>query len=281
MRTSTSNVGSRWKISLAICSPSNRRSWRDEHSSRAGQNTTGEYYYLHAELQTAYALGEQSLTLGQHTQDPGMLSAAHRILGTTLHYWGRAVEAHTHFTQGIALYDPQQHRAFAFLYGEDAGVTCRSYSARALWLLGSPDQARARNDEALIWAQQVAHPFSLDFALSCAAISHQLRREARWTQEHAEAAMRLAKEQGFPYWMAIGSIIRGWALAHQGQAQEGIEQMHQGLRAYRATGAEITRPYYLMLLAEAHGIQGESYLGLKVLKEALTLTETTGERWYE
>src|SRR5215813_7861439 len=53
MRTSTSNVGSRWKISLAICSPSNRRSWRDEHSSRAGQNTTGEFVsYVHVDNRT-------------------------------------------------------------------------------------------------------------------------------------------------------------------------------------------------------------------------------------
>src|SRR6266446_5881945 len=30
MRTSTSNSDSGWKISLAICSPSNNQSWRDE-----------------------------------------------------------------------------------------------------------------------------------------------------------------------------------------------------------------------------------------------------------
>src|SRR5262245_34765378 len=63
---------------------------------------------------------------------------------------------------------------------------------------------------------------------------HQFRREMRVAQERAEAAIRLAKEQGFPYWMAYGSIMWGWALAHQGQVKEGIEQMTQGLRAYRA-----------------------------------------------
>jgi predicted ATPase len=114
-----------------------------------------------------------------------------------------------------------------------------------------------------------------------AAMFHAFRREVRFTQAHAEAAMRLGMEQGFPLWTARGAILRGWTLAHQGQAQEGIEQMHQGLRAHRATGAESLRPYYLALLAEAHGTLGEPEAGLAVLTEALTRVDATGERWYE
>jgi predicted ATPase len=130
-------------------------------------------------------------------------------------------------------------------------------------------------------AQQVAHPFSLVFALVLAAMFHAFRRDVRAVQERAEAAISLAKEQGFPLWMAQGSILRGWALAHQGQAQAGIEQIHQGLIAHRATGAEISRPYVLALLAEAHSFIGQSESGLMVLTEALALVDTTGECVWE
>ena len=81
--------------------------------------------------------------------------------------------------------------------------------------------------------------------------------------------------------MAMGAILHGWALAQQGKAQEGIEQLHQGLIAFRATGAELSRPYWLALLAEAYGTTGEPEAGLTALAEALTLVDTTGERWYE
>jgi predicted ATPase len=81
--------------------------------------------------------------------------------------------------------------------------------------------------------------------------------------------------------MAIGSILHGWALAYQGQAQVGIEQMHQGMIAYRATGAEINRSYWLALLAEAHGSLGQPEEGLTALTEALALVDTTGERVWE
>jgi predicted ATPase len=81
--------------------------------------------------------------------------------------------------------------------------------------------------------------------------------------------------------MAVGSLMRGWALAHQGQIKEGIEQLTQGLRAYRATGAVVFQPYFLALLAEAHGIMGQPEAGLMALAEALTLVDTTGECWYQ
>jgi class 3 adenylate cyclase/predicted ATPase len=239
------------------------------------------YYLVRAELQTAQALGEQLLSLAQQSQDSAMLVAAHRALGTTLFYLGPVTAALTHFAQGMALHDPQRHRAAAFLYGEDAGVICHSFAARTLWYLGYPDQGLARVDEALALAQQSAHPFSLGLALCWAAVFHRFRLEVPAALEHAAASIRLTTEQGFLQWRALGSLLHGWALVHQGQAQEGIEQLHQGLIDFRATGAEIWRPYWLMLLAEAQGVLGEPEAGLTALTEALTVVDTTGGRWCE
>jgi class 3 adenylate cyclase/predicted ATPase len=239
------------------------------------------YYNTRAEYQTAHALGEQLLSLAQHAQDSAMLVAAHRALGTTLCWRGAVASAQAHFAQGIALYDPQQHHASVFRHGEDSGVNCLSRAAWMLWGLGYPDQGLVRNAAAVTLAQQSAHSFSLGYALSNAAMFHQYRREGRTTQEHAEAAIRLAQDQGFLHWMAMGGVLRGWALAQQGEAQAGIEQLTQGLRALRGTGMEAQRPYHLALLAEAYGTMEQPETGLTMLTEALTLAETTGERWYE
>jgi predicted ATPase len=78
-----------------------------------------------------------------------------------------------------------------------------------------------------------------------------------------------------------GPLYRGWALVQQGQAREGIELLHQGLMAYCATGAELGRPYFLALQAEAYGLMSQPEAGLQILTEALTLVDKTGERWYE
>ena len=75
--------------------------------------------------------------------------------------------------------------------------------------------------------------------------------------------------------------MRGWALAMQGQWEEGIAQIQQGLVAQHATGAEIARPSFLALLAEAHAAAGQAEAGLGVLAEALALVDHTGERHWE
>jgi len=93
--------------------------------------------------------------------------------------------------------------------------------------------------------------------------------------------MTLATEQGFPYWLAWGTRVQGWVLTEQGQVEEGIAQMQQGLAAMRAIGTEFSRPYYLALLAEAYGKVGQVEEGLTVLAEALAFVDKTGERVHE
>jgi predicted ATPase len=114
-----------------------------------------------------------------------------------------------------------------------------------------------------------------------AAALHQLRREVPAVQERAEAAMKLSTEQGFAVQLAIGTILGGWALAEQGQREEGIAQICQGLAAYRATGTEVHRPNFLALLAEAYGKVGRAEEGLALLAEALAAVDKTGARFSE
>ena len=246
------------------------------------------FYLIRVELQTARELGEQLLTLAQHIGDPALLLEAHYALGNTVNYLGEFTAARTHFAQGIALYDPQQHRSHAVRYGQDPGVVCRAYAGMTLWCLGYPDQALRWSHEALTLARELEQPFSLVYALFFAAMLHQFRREGPLTQERAEAGRALAAEQGFALWVAWGTFFRGWALterspapgAGQGQGEEGIAQMQQGLAAWRATGAETLRPYFLALLAEASTKVGQREAGLTLLAEALAVINDTGEcRW--
>ena len=68
--------------------------------------------------------------------------------------------------------------------------------------------------------------------------------------EQAEAAVALSTEQGFPQWAAMGTSLRGWALAIQGQGEAGMAQVRQGIAAWRATGAALLVPYFCTVLAD-------------------------------
>jgi predicted ATPase len=236
---------------------------------------------VRAALDTARELGEQLLSLAQHVQDPALLLEAHLALGTTLFFGGEFVPARAHLEQGMALYEPQQHRSHTLLYGQDPGGMSLAFAAWTLWHLGYPAQALQRIQEALSLAQELSHPYSLAFALALGARLYQLRREGPAAQAQAEASIRLCADQGFAQFLSQGMILREWALAAQGQEAEGIIQMHQGLTAWRTTGAELVRPYYLALVAEAYGHVGQAEEGLRLVAEALVAADHSGERFYE
>ena len=160
-------------------------------------------------------------------------------------------------------------------------VLCLGYTAWMLWILGYPDQALRRSQEMLTYAQASSHAFSLARALFYAAVLHRYRREGAAAQEHAEAALAIMTEQGFAHHLGPATINRGWALAAQGQREEGLAQMHQGLAATRATGSRLALSAFLALLAEASGQSGQAEAGLRLLAEALAHVDHTGERYYE
>jgi predicted ATPase len=237
---------------------------------------------IRAEFQVARELGEQMMRLAQRAQDSALLLVAHRVLGATLLWQGEIALARAHIEQGIALYDPQQHRSLAFVYGMDLGVSCRIfYAAWVLWLLGYPDQALKRSHEAITLAQELSHPYSLSFALEFTADLHQRRREWRLAQERAEAAMAVSAEQGFAMRLSRAATLRGWALAERGQGEEGIAQIRQGMDGWRATGAKLSGPYFLTLLAEAYRKVGQVAEGLSVVAEALAAVDKAGEHLWE
>ena len=113
---------------------------------------------------------------------------------------------------------------------------CLVCAAYALCPLGYPDQALKRTQEMLTLARELAHPYSLAYALGGAARVHQFRREGQRTHEQAEAAITLCTDQGFALCVAEGTILRGWVLAEQDQGEEGMTQIRQGLAASEPPG---------------------------------------------
>jgi predicted ATPase len=239
------------------------------------------FYLSRGEHQTARALAEQLLQLADSVQDPALLLEVHRPLGQTLFYLGEFAPARAHLEQAIALYDPQRHRSHVFRYGHDAGVACLCHVIEVLWCLGAPDAALQRGHKALTLARELSHAHSLAFPLFYTAMLHQFRREGSAVQEWVEATITLSTEQGFPFWLAMATILQGWVLAEQGEEEAGIAQMRQGLSSYQAMGSELFRPYFLALLAMVYGKVGQAEHGLTALAEALAIVERTGERWWE
>jgi predicted ATPase len=239
------------------------------------------FHMVRAELATAHELGRQLLRLAEGVEDSALVLEAQVSLGLTSFYRGEFVQARAHLERGIEIYRPEQHHALAFSYGDDPGVVCLTYLALVLWQLGYPDRAVDRDREARDLAERVAHPFSIALALNFSARLHQFRRESEATRERADATTRLSIEQGFTHWWTTGKILQGWALTEQGQGEDGIPLMREGLSAWQATGAEVAGPHCLALLAEACRKAGRVEEASTVLVQALAMAQKNGERLHQ
>ncbi len=239
------------------------------------------FYNAQGRLQTSRELAEESLALAQGVHDPGLLLEAHITLGSILFNLGEFTAARRHLEEGLVLHSRQPHRSMILNRGCDCEVFGTTWLAWTLWMLGYPDRALAKSHEALHLAQELSHTYSLALALFFAAVLHMCCRDAQHAEERLDTAMALSKEQGFVRWVAGGMVVRGWALAEQGALAEGIEQLKQGLAAWRAMGGELALPHFLSTLAEAYGKGGRVDEGLRVLEEAQAISHKNAERRFE
>jgi predicted ATPase len=239
------------------------------------------YYAARPQFQTARDLGETLLRLAQPADDPTLSVIAHYALGTTWLFLGALPAARQHLEEAIARYTPDRRCAPAFRIGQDLGVGCRLYVAMTLWFLGYPDQALARLHDVLAFAHELSHPYSLAFARCWVAGVYQFRRDVPAVYKQAEATVALSTEQGFPQWIAVGTILRGWALAMQGQGEEGMAQVRHGIAAVWTNGTMLNVPYFYILLAEVSACLGHISDGLRALAEAHTVVEQHEGHWWE
>ena len=232
------------------------------------------FYLSRGDRQKARDLAEQMLTLAESLQDAVFLLGAHFALGQTLFLSGKVTAALPHLEEGIALYDPQQNQSLLWA-GAHAGVQCLGYAAWALWGLGYPDQSLKKASKAIALAQELNHPFSLSFALFCAARIYQPLRQVQATHERVEALHELATEQELSYYLTLANIYRGWVLFERGQKEVGLDMLRRGIDAKRASGVASGQLHFLSVLAEACGKAGQPEEGLAAVEEALKVFRET------
>jgi predicted ATPase len=239
------------------------------------------FHKVRSELDRARDMAEGLLELSRHLTDPSLVMQTQQALAVTTLCRGEPAATVRHMEQSALLYDPRRHHTHSSQFGQDPGVACKAFGAVALWLLGFPNEAERQSNAALELAEDLVQPSSQALALHFAAMLYQLRREPARTLACAEKAHAIAEEQGFSFWLAGGKILRGWALAFNGQPDQGIQSLRQGLLDWQATGSVTYRTYYLGLLAEVLASQGQAVEGRRVLEEALALARQTNEGLFE
>jgi predicted ATPase len=202
----------------------------------------------------------------------------HHVLGMTLLCQGELSEGREHLQQAFDLSGPLRQRLDTLPYEDRVWlVVNRAFRAHALHGLGYPDQAVRASREGVALAQEIGRPFPLIHGLFWDGRLHLALGDVEVVRARAEALVALASEHGFYSYVVFGMLLGGGALAGAGQIEAGITEMRGALDAWRAAGAEIDRPFWTGLLAEAYGQAGQPAQGLALIEEAVEGMNRTGQ----
>jgi class 3 adenylate cyclase/predicted ATPase len=273
---STDSVKHAYTRALQLC----KESGFDEYTMPAAFGLW-TWNFVHASLGEAQAFAEHLVHTADNVGDSVYKVLAHEALGFTLFAQGKFVAAHTALERSISMCEDNKVGAYLDLSAQDPRVHVRLYDGMALWLLGYPDRALRICTEARRYAQASRHPFSEAMARTISLRVHQFRGESAIVAGQANAAIALCEEHEFVHYLAMALILRGWAKAQQGELDEGIAEIQEGLEKARATGALLFESYTLGLLADAC-LKNESYRqAFEFLGQArLRLEEESSERYY-
>ena len=239
------------------------------------------YYMLAAKYPKARELGSQLLVIAEETHIPHYVVAANRARGGPPVYEGQLVEAVPFLKRVIDINPSPELRSEVYRYDVvDPWIASRSYLSWATWLMGFPEQSLAHSNEAVKIAEGLDHSFSVTLAVSFSQWVHQFRLDVSKTRATAEKALAIAKEQGFAFWYGWCGVMRGWAVAQQGQAKEAVSEIRQGIADWRAQGSELGCHYYYALLADACMKAGQLDDAKTALDEAKNFAQETGEGFY-
>jgi len=222
-------------------------------------------------------ISDDLLLVAGSVRDQGLVLQAHHTQWATRFHLGLHAECLSHVEEGLQLYAGGDYRSHAAIYGgHDPKVCACGEAAYSLWLLGQPERAAARADEALAWARSLDHSGSLAHALEMNLLLHFYRRDAGKVAALADEIIDFAGRENFPVHKAKGLVFRGWALAQLADPREGVDLMRLGLASQQEVGTREDHPIFFDMLAEGFGMLGDAGEGLHAIEQALSETKTTG-----
>ena len=238
-------------------------------------------HFFRAEFADSRKLAQAYFELVEDGEDIIAKTQGHFMVGNSAFMTGGFQECARNALQVLHLYVPTHHQLHMMRFGQNPRITAWACGVYALWTLGKSDNALKQARDTLALAESMDHPFILAIGLHIIPWIHYLRKEVSQTRLAAEELIALCEEHGFPFYLLIGKVFNGWAVASEGNVEAGINMIKEGIGMTRVMGIEMSRPFYLSVLASVLLEHGAFNEGLEAVDEALTLVEKNDDRFYE
>jgi predicted ATPase len=231
-----------------------------------------------ADLAQSLDIATQLNTLALGRDNSVERALALRALGTTRFNLGEFELAREAFERALEQCGGLPADAGFTAHGEAPAIVSCTYKGWVLSILGFLDQGRAAANEGLEAANRTGHPLMQAFAGNIAANTMIQRRDAGECARISREAQQIAQQHLLVFWASGMRMTGGWALAHSGRADEGLEALREGLAGWKGTGAALHIPTWSAYLADALLNAGRLAEAESVLHQALRIAERNNDR---
>jgi len=237
-------------------------------------------YNVRAEFNSAIAVGDALLAEAQADGDADHELQARHALWSSHTYRGDLEAGCHHIDRGLALYEVGRHGRQALTFGGHDARECALLNAsNALFLLGYPERALARNAEGIAHALALGQPQVVAHAHNWSSILLQLAGELEELDRRTNLLARLAEEHGLAIYYPEARILAAWRAVREERDYRAAEEMRNFLDRRAAMGTVFLHTYFLMLLADAWLRLGRPDEAQAALEESLARAEATGEHF--
>ena len=244
-------------------------------------HTLTQYYGLRAEYQKTLDVLKQAAELARMSEDELFLCLSNWGYGFLFLWLGELEDSLLRLETMVNFYNPTEHSELRLKYGNDAGIASRIWSSWTIWLLGYPEKALARGQEAIDLANALDDPANQLLAQIMTAYLNLLMRNILGIDKLLQSCGALLAQHPGPIYEANLEFLMGFHLYQMGEKEVGLIRMSQGVDMYQAIGNRSMLSLYFALLAEAYIENGQLDQATGMVKQAEDFIENTSERFYQ
>jgi class 3 adenylate cyclase/tetratricopeptide (TPR) repeat protein len=221
-----------------------------------------------------------------HANSDLATAGAHNAMGATQLWLGEFPAACEHLTISSNIFERDIPRYLPMM--QAPVIPGRCHLAWALHIAGQPERARQLMVETDELAVRLGRPFSLAFSHLYSIVLMHFRLEYGEVRPRSEALIELARENGFPYWLAAGKMCLARTVAgeahfsgDQAAMNSGLAMLNEAVENLAASGADLIYSFSFVLLAEVYVAMKRPDDGLRVLDQAAQRCEQMDHRLLE
>jgi class 3 adenylate cyclase/predicted ATPase len=240
------------------------------------------FHFVRGDYNAMQVLVAEACLAAERTRDMALELGAHRLAALTAMHAGDFVTARSELEAILRRYDPDAHRPSPVHYVHDPKASALPYLAIVLWILGYPEQAQRTSREAFEYVRELNQTnLTAHVEVYAGAAPAELMGDVAAAHARADAILELAERHSLNYWRLSGLILRGWAMAQEGNVECGLTLMRQSLNERDRLGASWYQVRYLCMLATTYLQLSRDDEGLTVLAEAKDLAARSDEHMWE